>query len=119
MRPLFPRQVCGELGRVLGNGAVALSEEYFYRGYLTLQRLDSRLLEPHLPAQIFYPDGNRDCFVKVLKANLGMFSLDGRMPADGPDTVFKTVKVADPKTDWSSVELKRTYDNTFVARVKL
>ncbi len=72
-----------------------------------------------LPAQIFYPDGNKDFFVKVLKANLGMFSSDGRMPSDGPDTVFKTVKVADPKTDWSTVDLKRTYDNSFVGKVKV
>lgn len=72
----------------------------------------------HLPAQIFYPDGNKDGFVKVLKANLGMFSPDGRMPADGPDNVFKTVKIADPKTDWSTVDLKKTYDNSFVGKVK-
>ncbi len=28
--------------------------QYAYRGYLALQRLDSRLLEPRLPARIFY-----------------------------------------------------------------
>jgi len=70
----------------------------------------------HLPAQLFYPDGNKDFFVKVLSANLGMFSPDGRMPADGPTNVFNTLKVADPKTDWSTVDLKKTYDNSFVAK---
>ena len=72
-----------------------------------------------LPAQIFFPDGNKDFFVKVLKASLGMFSLDGKMPADGPDNVFKTVKIADPKTDWSTVDLKKTYDNSYVSKVKV
>lgn len=72
----------------------------------------------HLPAQLFYPDGNKDFFVKVLDANLGMFSTDGKMTSDGPDNVLKTLKVADTSTDWSTVDLKKTYDNSFVSSVK-
>lgn len=72
----------------------------------------------HLPAQLFYPDGNRDAFAKVLDANLNMFSADGKMTADGPDNVLKTLKVADPTTDWSTIDLKKTYDNSFVIAVK-
>ena len=71
-----------------------------------------------LPGQVFYPDGNKAAFAAVLKANLNMYSPDGVMPADGPDNVFKTVKIADPKTDWSTVDLKKTYDNSFVKAVK-
>jgi NitT/TauT family transport system substrate-binding protein len=71
-----------------------------------------------LPAQLFYPDGNKDFFVKVLDANLGMFSSDGKMPSDGADNVLKTLKVADPSTDWSTIDLKKTYDNSFAANVK-
>lgn len=71
-----------------------------------------------LPAQLFYPDGKKDFFVKVLDANLGMFSADGRMPSDGPDNILKTLKVADDKTDWSTIDLKKTYDNSFAANVK-
>ncbi len=72
----------------------------------------------HLPPQLFYPDGNKDFFVKVLDANLGMFSSDGKMTSDGPDNVLKTLKVADTSTDWSTVDLKKTYDNSFVSSVK-
>jgi NitT/TauT family transport system substrate-binding protein len=72
----------------------------------------------HLPAQVFYPDGNKDFFVKVLDANLGMFSSDGKMTSDGPDNVLKTLKVADPATDWSTVDLRKTYDNSFATNVK-
>lgn len=67
-----------------------------------------------LPQQIFYSDGNKDGFAKVLKANLNMYSQDGLMPPDGPDNVLKTLKVADTKADWSAIDLKRTFDNSFV-----
>lgn len=67
-----------------------------------------------LPPQMFYPDGNKAFFVQVLKANLGMYSPDGSMPPDGPNNIFQTLKVADPKTDWSTVDLKKTYDNSYV-----
>jgi hypothetical protein len=45
-----------------------------------------------------------------------MFSSDGLMPSDGPNDVLETLKTADPKTDWSGVELKKTYDNGFVQK---
>lgn len=49
----------GWTNRVLESTAVAQDipwawRQYAYRGYLLLQRLDSRLLEPRLPAEIFY-----------------------------------------------------------------
>lgn len=72
----------------------------------------------NLPAQVFYPDGNRDAFAKVLDRSLGMFSTDGKMPADGPPDVLKTLQAADPSTDWTTVDLKKTYDNSFVSAVK-
>jgi len=71
----------------------------------------------HLPAS-FYINGDRAAFAETLKANLGMFSETGLMPADGPNNVFETLKAADPKTDWSTVDLKRTYDNGFVQKVR-
>jgi NitT/TauT family transport system substrate-binding protein len=71
-----------------------------------------------LPAQLFYADGNKDFFVQVLEASLKMFSPDGTMPADGPPNVLNTLKAADTKTDWSTVDLKKTYDNSFVKNVK-
>ena len=71
-----------------------------------------------LPAQLFYPDGDKDTFAQVLKANLAMFSPDGRMPDDGPGNVLQTLKAADPETDWSKVDLARTYTNSLVEAVK-
>jgi NitT/TauT family transport system substrate-binding protein len=69
----------------------------------------------HLPSS-FFANGDRTAFVDSLKANLGIFSDSGLMPSDGPGNVFETLKAADPKTDWSTVVLERTFDNRFVQK---
>jgi NitT/TauT family transport system substrate-binding protein len=71
----------------------------------------------HLPPS-FFIGGDKQAFVAVLKQNLGMFSGDGMMPSDGPNDVLQTLKTADPKTDWSGVDLKKTYDNSFAQKAK-
>jgi NitT/TauT family transport system substrate-binding protein len=71
-----------------------------------------------LPSQLFYPDGDQASFAKVLDANLKMFSPDGKMPADGPQNVLETLKAADTQTDWSKVDLSKTFTNDLVAAVK-
>jgi NitT/TauT family transport system substrate-binding protein len=69
----------------------------------------------HLPSN-FFVSGDKAAFVDMLKANMAMFSDTGLMPSDGPNNVLETLKVADPKTDWSTVVLKKTYDNSFVQK---
>jgi NitT/TauT family transport system substrate-binding protein len=71
-----------------------------------------------LPAQLFYPDGDQAFFAKVLGASQKMFSPDGKMPSDGPNNVLETLKAADTQTDWSKVDLSKTFTNTLVEAVK-
>lgn len=71
-----------------------------------------------LPAQVFYPDGDQAGFAQVLSANMKMFSTDGKMPADGPNNVLETLKAADSNTDWSKVDLSKTFTNALVDTVK-
>lgn len=71
-----------------------------------------------LPGQMFYPDGDQAAFAAILKANVGMFSTDGKMPNDGPSNVLETLKAADPNTDWSSVDLSKTFTNMLVGQVQ-
>lgn len=71
-----------------------------------------------LPGQLFYPDGDQAGFAKVLDANLKMFSSDGKMPSDGPQNVLETLKAADTQTDWSKVDLSKTFTNDLVGAVK-
>jgi NitT/TauT family transport system substrate-binding protein len=71
-----------------------------------------------LPSQLFYPDGDQASFAKVLAANQKMFSADGKMPSDGPTNVLETLKAADTQTDWSKVDLSKTFTNQFADAVK-
>ena len=71
-----------------------------------------------LPGQLFYPDGDQAAFAKVLTANQKMFSQDGKMPSDGPNNVLETLKAADTQTDWTKVDLSKTFTNMFVDQVK-
>ena len=47
-----------------------------------------------------------------------MFSTDGKMPSDGPTNVLETLKAADTQTDWSSIDLSKTFTNALVEAVK-
>jgi NitT/TauT family transport system substrate-binding protein len=90
-------------------------------GVRTLQYIKSHSPEDvtaKLPSQIFYPDGDSANFASILKANLGMYSPDGKMPDGGPQNVLETLKAADTQTDWSKVDLSKTFTNDFVAQVK-
>jgi len=71
-----------------------------------------------LPGQLFYPDGDQAGFAKLLGTNVKMFSADGKMPSDGPANVLETLKAADTQTDWSKVDLSKTFTNALVDAVK-
>jgi NitT/TauT family transport system substrate-binding protein len=87
-------------------------------GVKTLKYMNSHSpddIASHLPSN-FFANGDKAAFAATLKANVGMFSGSGLMPPDGPNNVFETLKAADPKTDWSTVNLKKTYDDSFVRK---
>lgn len=65
-----------------------------------------------------YYGNNRDLYVGALKASLPMFTKDGKMPADGPDTVLKVLSSFSPSVKGKHIDLARTYTNEFVSSVK-
>ena len=54
-------------------------------------------------------------YVSALKASLPMYTADGKMPADGPETVLKVLSGFNPSVKGKHVELSKTYTNEFVA----
>ncbi|RKP50492.1 ABC transporter substrate-binding protein [Trinickia fusca] len=53
-------------------------------------------------------------YVSALKASLPMYTADGKMPADGPDTVLKVLAAFNPSVKGKHVDLSKTYTNEFV-----
>ncbi|MFM0074775.1 ABC transporter substrate-binding protein [Paraburkholderia sediminicola] len=52
-------------------------------------------------------------YVSALKASLPMFTKDGKMPADGPETVLKVLSAFNPSVKGKHIELAKTYTNEF------
>jgi NitT/TauT family transport system substrate-binding protein len=57
-------------------------------------------------------------YVRAMKGTMPMFSPDGKMPADGPDTVLKVLSAFSPSVKGKHIDLARTYTNAYVDAVK-
>ena len=53
-------------------------------------------------------------YVSALKASLPMYTVDGKMPADGPQTVLKVLSAFKPSVKGKHIDLSKTYTNEFV-----
>ncbi len=58
-------------------------------------------------------------YVNAIKASLPMYTSDGKMPADGPDTVLKVLSAYNASVKGKHIDLSKTYTNDFVDQVKL
>jgi len=61
-----------------------------------------------------YYAGNRALYLTALKAQLAMYSPDGRMPQGGPEFVLKTENLTNPSVRAMHINLSGTYDDAFV-----
>jgi NitT/TauT family transport system substrate-binding protein len=74
----------------------------------------------HSPAEITdklpadYYGGDKPAYVQALTDSMQMFSADGRMPEGGPEFVLKTLQSFNDKVKAANIDLKKTYDPTFV-----
>ncbi|HEY4296582.1 MAG TPA: ABC transporter substrate-binding protein [Paraburkholderia sp.] len=65
-----------------------------------------------------YIGSDRALYVSALKASLPMYTIDGKMPADGPATVLKVLSGFNPSVKGRYIDLSRTFTNQFVDDVK-
>ena len=61
-----------------------------------------------------YYGGDKALYISALKASLPMFTADGRMPADGPQTVLKVLSTFKPAVRNAHIDLAKTYTTQFV-----
>src|SRR6202022_1179805 len=58
-----------------------------------------------------YYGSDKALYVSALKASLPMYTTDGKMPADGPDTVLKVLAGFNPSVKDKHIDLSRTFTN--------
>ncbi|MEU3511603.1 ABC transporter substrate-binding protein [Streptomyces longwoodensis] len=63
-----------------------------------------------------YSQGNKVLYASAIKSTLPMFTDDGVMPKNGPETVEKVLKAFNPTIKNADVDLSRTYTTEFVQK---
>jgi sulfonate transport system substrate-binding protein len=66
-----------------------------------------------MPAD-YYAGVGKAQYVKALEASKAMYTTDGLMPADGPQTVLHVLGAFDPSVKGHTIDLSRTYTTEFV-----
>ncbi|MFJ6743967.1 ABC transporter substrate-binding protein [Streptomyces sp. NPDC091279] len=65
-----------------------------------------------------YKQGNGILYAKAIGSTLPMFTHDGVMPDNGPETVEKVLKAFNPNVKNAKVDLAKTYTSEFVEKAK-
>ncbi|MEU5086056.1 ABC transporter substrate-binding protein [Streptomyces sp. NPDC021356] len=63
-----------------------------------------------------YSQGNKKLYAEAIKSTLPMFTKDGVMPANGPETVEKVLKAFNPAIKNATVDLSKTFTTEFVKK---
>ncbi|MFJ6838035.1 ABC transporter substrate-binding protein [Streptomyces sp. NPDC091209] len=63
-----------------------------------------------------YSQGNKTLYAGAIKTTLPMFTEDGVMPDNGPETVEKVLKAFNPNIKNAHVDLSKTYTTEFVKK---
>ncbi len=111
-------------------GGFYTTEDFMQQHPRTVQSLVNaglralRYIKEHSPEEIAaamppsFWGGDRDQYVSSLRANIGLYSSDGMMPEEGASNVLKTLLLVDQTIAQAKIDLKETYDNSFVAKAK-
>ncbi|MFE9097098.1 ABC transporter substrate-binding protein [Streptomyces sp. NPDC007264] len=63
-----------------------------------------------------YSQGNKTLYASAIKSTLPMFTKDGVMPEDGPETVEKVLKAFNPNIKNATIDLGKTFTTEFVKK---
>ncbi|GGU60764.1 transporter [Streptomyces albospinus] len=134
-KPLIDMRTAQGAKAALG-GTYPASCLYFTTGYVqknpeVVQKLVNafvrtlKWIQGHSAAEIadkmpsdYYKGVGKAAYTKALENEKGMYSPDGLMPADGAQTVLKVLSSFDPTVKGHTVDLSKTYTNSFVQKAK-
>ncbi|MFJ9759249.1 ABC transporter substrate-binding protein [Streptomyces sp. NPDC101149] len=63
-----------------------------------------------------YSQGDKTLYADAIKSTLPMFTKDGVMPENGPETVEKVLKAFNPNIKNATIDLDKTYTTEFVEK---
>jgi NitT/TauT family transport system substrate-binding protein len=106
--------------------ALYMRNDWVDKNPQTVQKLANALvktlrwIQSHSAEQItaqmppeYYAGVGRAQYLKALAAEKAIFSPDGVMPADGPETVLKVLNTFDPAVKGTQIDLAKTYTTRF------
>ena len=77
-------------------------------------------MQSHSPEQIAdlmppeYQGGNKTLYTTAIKKSLAIYSPDGKFDPDATANTLKVLQVFDDKVKAATIDLSKTYDETFV-----
>jgi sulfonate transport system substrate-binding protein len=104
--------------------------DYIAKNPAVMQKLTNafarglKWIEAHSPEEIAavmpeeYALGDKQLYVHSIAASKPTFSTDGRITRDGVEVAYKVLKEFDPQLRSGSVDLSKTFDNSFVEKAK-
>ena len=82
-------------------------------------------VQSHSPEEIArimpeeYALGNKEIYIQSIKTNLPAYSPDGRFTREAAETAYKVLKAFDPNVQNATIDLSKTYTDTFVTKANL
>jgi NitT/TauT family transport system substrate-binding protein len=116
------------LGGKYASTSLYMSNDYVKKNPEVVQKLANayvktlKWMSTHTPEEIAnmmpeeYYAGDKALYIKALKGQLPMFTVDGKMPAGDPENVQKILSAFKPAV--KNVDLSQTYTNEYVDKVK-
>jgi NitT/TauT family transport system substrate-binding protein len=82
-------------------------------------------VQSHSPEEIAtimpeeYTLGNKEIYIQSIKTNLPAYSPDGKFTREAAETAYKVLKAFDPNVQNATIDLSKTYTDTFVTKANL
>jgi NitT/TauT family transport system substrate-binding protein len=97
-------------------GAVQKMANAFVKALRYISAHSAAQITEHMPKSFYV--GDQDTYIKALADSKAMFTPDGIMPADGPQTVYAVLSTFSKNVKGKKVELEKTYTTEFAKGVK-
>jgi len=80
-----------------------------------MQTHSAKQITAKVPAD-FYKGPGKKAYQQALANQMGMFSPNGQMPTDGPQSVYRVLRKVDPVVKGKKIDLAKTYTDSYVQK---